>query len=136
MPRKSPGGVRQGNPNKTYTNRADLNSNKQPIAAAPNQPYGARGAQEAAQSTIPLPQQGPAPGSFGQLGRPTERPNEPVTAGVPTGPGPNQLNNQSELAPMLRTPLIVAKALMSRVPSPEIARIIRYLEGKFDGPNT
>jgi hypothetical protein len=30
---------------------------------------------------------GPAPGALGAFNRPTERPNEPITHGLPTGPG-------------------------------------------------
>lgn len=58
MPRKGPGGIRTGTPGKAYSNRTDMNQNQgstQPIAAAPNQPYGAASAQKAAQQTIPLP---------------------------------------------------------------------------------
>ena len=111
MPRKSPGGMRQGAPGKAYSNRKDLNATaKQPIRSAPNQQYGARTAQEEAQKVIPLPET-PQPGSFGQLTRPTERPNEPVTAGIPIGPGPNRINNADQLMPMDKDPLVIAQSL-------------------------
>ncbi len=34
------------------------------------------------------PSQAPAPGSLGNFLGPTQRPGEPVTAGIPLGPGP------------------------------------------------
>lgn len=94
-------------------NRADLT---QPSAqAVPDQPYGEAAQQRSAMNAIPLPNQqqarGPSPapggaapsqptsgvpsalpgapmvGANGPLTRPTERPNEPVTHGLPMGPG-------------------------------------------------
>ena len=88
-------------------NRADLT---QPAAATvPNQSYGEASQQRQAMQAIPLPMQpspgggppsaprpsqnpsalGGAPmvGANGPLTRPTERPNEPVTHGLPVGPG-------------------------------------------------
>jgi hypothetical protein len=85
---------------KQYSNRSDLrNSAKLPAKAAPGQTYGEAGKQIAAQKVVPMaapptptPPQQPrvAPGSMGPLNRPTERPDEPVTAGAPFGPGRNQ----------------------------------------------
>lgn len=89
MPRKGPGGIRTGTPGKAYSNRTDMNQNQgstQPIAAAPNQPYGAASAQKAAQQTIPLPV---AAAPIKPFSRPTERPNEPITTGLPIGEGSN-----------------------------------------------
>src|SRR5487761_2039121 len=80
-------------------NRTDLNL---PKTAAPKQPYGTAKAQMDAQSAIPMgaspvlaspataaapaaaPQ--PAPGTLPWL-HPTNRPDEPVTHGLPFGPG-------------------------------------------------
>ena len=82
---------------KQYSNRSDLrNSAKLPAKAAPGQTYGEAGKQIAAQRAVPMaappaptppPQPRVAPGSMGPLNRPTERPDEPVTAGAPFGPG-------------------------------------------------
>ena len=96
-------------------NRSDLTQPS--AQAVPDQPYGVAAAQKAAMNTIPLPNQqqarplsapaaggapvsSPAPpgvpsaipgaamvGQNGPLTRPTERPNEPVTHGLPMGPG-------------------------------------------------
>jgi hypothetical protein len=93
MPR---GGRRNGAPGVAYPNRRDLN---QPVRTAPGQPYGQAGQQAAAQQAIPLPQQpsvqtapvpsqAPTPPEPGLLHAPTTRPGEPVTAGLPVGPGP------------------------------------------------
>jgi len=86
---------------KQYPNRSDLrNSAKLPAKAATGQTYGEAGKQLAAQRAVPMaasptavaPVATPriAPGQLGPLDRPTERPNEPVTAGAPFGPGRNQ----------------------------------------------
>lgn len=94
-------------------NRSDLT---QPSAqAVPNQPYGVAAQQRMAMNAIPLPNQqqarpsspaaggaasslptpgvpsavqgAPMVGANGPLTRPSERPNEPVTHGLPVGPG-------------------------------------------------
>ena len=89
---------------KQYSNRSDLrNSAKLPAKAATGQTYGEAGKQMEAQRAVPMaapptdvapspqPQQPRvAPGSMGPLNRPTERPDEPVTAGAPFGPGRNE----------------------------------------------
>jgi hypothetical protein len=89
---------------KQYPNRSDLrNTAKLPAKAATGQTYGEAGKQMAAQRAVPMaapptdvaptatPQQPRiAPGAMGPLDRPTERPDEPVTAGAPFGPGRNQ----------------------------------------------
>lgn len=105
MPR---GGRRNPTPGGSYPNRSDLAAGPKVLAptAAPGQPYGKAGQQLAAQRVIPMgsapgggvapsaspsappPAPRPQPGSFGPLDRPTERPDEPVTAGAPFGPGP------------------------------------------------
>lgn len=66
---------------------------------APGQTYGEAGKQIAAQQQVPMapqpqpavappqPVERPRPGQFGPLDRPTDRPDEPVTAGAPFGPG-------------------------------------------------
>lgn len=66
--------------------------------AAKGQAYGEAGKQMAAQSVVPVaasptsasvtPPPPTMPGQLGDLARPTERPSEPETAGLPYGPGP------------------------------------------------
>src|SRR5690348_16582488 len=117
------GGPRQGTPGAAYGNRTDLNANRkpstQPIRTPRGMPYGEAGRQAAAQKVLPIPA-APSPsapsaasGSSGgsgsvlppdvdpgallaslpTLGGPTSRPTEPVTAGLPIGPGPGPESN-------------------------------------------
>tara|TARA_B100000427_G_scaffold150943_2_gene125690 strand:+ start:925 stop:1281 length:357 start_codon:yes stop_codon:yes gene_type:complete len=65
----------------------------QKIQTATGQEYGQAQAQEEAQREIPLPEMAPAnaiaPGSMGSLLRPSEKPDQPVTAmpeSMPTQP--------------------------------------------------
>ena len=108
MPRGR-GGPRTGAIGTAYGNRTDLNAHL-PIEAAPNQTYGEATDQRNAQRVVPmataptpvppvaapttvsgqLPDNAPAftkPGSLPYL-QPTERPDEPTTAGSALGPGP------------------------------------------------
>jgi hypothetical protein len=109
MPR---GGKRTGTPGTQYPNRSDL---AQPVTVTPAKTYGDRQQAMERQQAIPLPRRvgeqvsggsppptaappgggGPTPGESPGgippgLGYhdPTARPNEPVTAGLSTGPGP------------------------------------------------
>lgn len=115
MPRgKGKGGAREGAPGKNYANRGDLRD-RLPVQTAPGQGYGESALQAAAQRAVPMgPQQiaaspagpagapmggapggmtppalpsGPGPGEL-LFTHPTERPEEPITAGVDGGPGP------------------------------------------------
>lgn len=92
----------------------------QPISTVPGQPYGAAAEQQQAQQIAPMsggglpPPAGAGGGDLmamlqqhvagapqrGPLVRPTERPNEPVTAGLPMGPGagPEALTGVGALA--------------------------------------
>lgn len=119
MPRKkrSPGsgGVRTGTPGTNYPNRTDMT---QPVRVATGQTYGRAGEQADAQRALPLPAPAPPPappaqgtvtaGPLTPLNAPTQRPNEPLTAGLPTGPGPGpeilgpQAGTDAELVDFLR----------------------------------
>lgn len=83
------GGTRVGKQGRAYPQRSDLNA--LPVRTATGQTYGQAGAQQAAQSAVPMAPPRPTT----PLGAPTTRPNEPVTAGLPTGagPGPEVLMN-------------------------------------------
>jgi hypothetical protein len=121
MPR---GGRRSGRPGAQYPNRSDLAAGPrqaaQPVRAAPNQPYGARGAQEAAQQTMPLPQVTP-------LDAPTERPAEPVTAGLPSGPGPGP-EALGAAGPGSDDTLTRLKVLFQAHPNDDLGRLITDIE--------
>lgn len=99
MPR---GGAREGKPGKAYGNRSDMNAAKLPVMTGPSQGYGQRAALERQQQAVPLPAARPVATPAGPqaaapavpvmppapLDRPTERPDEPITAGLPSGAGP------------------------------------------------
>lgn len=88
MPRNRRGGPREGTPGKAYPQRSDLNERRTlPASAAPGQTYGKAAAQVESQKQVPMAS-GPLPGSVTPLDAPTSRPGEPVTAGIPLGPGP------------------------------------------------
>lgn len=111
MPR---GGARQGKPGVAYGNRTDLNNPKIPTIVPKGAQYGQRQALETSQRVLP-PAPG-SPGEAAPIGatgvapggptgpgagaeapagpvqlpaftRPTERPGEPVTHGLPVGAG-------------------------------------------------
>lgn len=113
MPR---GGRRSGTPGRAYGNRSDLNR------APSGGQYGDRAATQARLDAVPITP--PAPPPMAQpaqqplqapppLDRPTDRPMEPITSGLPTGPGPGpealglpggpnpDLANMAEYLPML-----------------------------------
>ena len=98
--------AKQPNP---ANNRTDLNTPGGParVMTAPDQEYGKRTAQEQSQKILPIgtppqpsgaptaapappapqPTAGPLPGALPWADAPSNRPNEPITHGMPTGPG-------------------------------------------------
>lgn len=139
MPRKGlgskVGGRRQGQAGTAYANRSDLNG-PVPIRTAPGQPYGSAKQQEAAQQITPMgpptTASGPAapvaaavPGGLTPLNAPSQRPNEPITSGLPmgAGPGPEVLASSprrfgttelSRLAAESGDPFLTALAMRAR----------------------
>lgn len=93
MPRPSKGGgrggARQGSPNTAYSNRTDLNQAKLAPTAVPGQPYGAAGAQLAAQSAIPM--SGSPLGIGAAQGPQAQGIPDPSQAPAFTGPPPGQV---------------------------------------------
>jgi hypothetical protein len=124
---------------KQYPNRSDLRNPAKKIAAkaAPGQTYGEAGKQMAAQRAVPMaapptdvaptatPQQPRvAPGSMGPLNRPTERPDEPLTAGAPFGPGRTQQLG-GYIGPRNSDPILdELRALYATYPSEELADML------------
>lgn len=144
MPR---GGPRRGRQSQSYSNRKDLN---QPVRTAPGQVYGAAGQQAQAQQAIPLPAQSPppgpsgppaaggapapspsgaalgggvSPGDLGALHAPSQRPNEPLTAGLPTGPGPGP-EAVGLAGPGDDTTLATLKGLLARYPNNDLRALV------------
>lgn len=122
-----------------YPNRTDLQNPAKKVArqAAKGQQYGKATAQLQAQKAVPIgrapsesvpppqPQQGPMPGSLGAFTRQTERPNEPLTAGVNFGPGPNAA--QAGVAQPIRTddPVLERlRTLYAQYPNSDLADLL------------
>lgn len=113
-----------------YGQRTDLNMAP---TAVPGQTYGEAGAQMAAQRAVPMG--APAaptapsaptstPGQYGPLDRPTERPQEPVTAGAPFGPGRNSTQN-AYIGRRNGDPILdELRALYASYPSDELANML------------
>ena len=120
---------------KQYPNRSDLRNPAKKMAAkaAPGQTYGEAGKQVAAQRAVPMAapptdvaptQPRMAPGSMGPLSRPTERPNEPLTAGAPFGPGRTQQLG-GYIGPRNSDPILdELRALYATYPSEELADML------------
>lgn len=130
MPR---GGRRSGAPGKSYANRSDLNT-AMPVKAGPSQGYGQRAALERAQQQMPVaaPTPPPAPQApppvqrrpLTPLTAPTQRPDEPLTAGIASGPGPGPEVLGGPADPIEAE----LRALYSRFPSEELRELIEDLE--------
>ena len=117
------GGRRAGNRGTQPTNRTDIHQ-PLPVSAPTGLPYGARGELVAAQQAVPM---GPGPTAGGPpsapggeapaqsvlpLGAPTQRPDEPVTAGLPIGPGPGP-EALTQSAPRANDPLTAAVGVLN-----------------------
>ena len=145
MPR---GGKRQGKPGTPYQNRSDLT---QAPSAAPGQTYGVQAQQLRAQQTAPLPKQAPPslapaagppggptppgaqptqapmqPGGLGPLHAPTDNPNQPLTAGLPSGPGPGPEALAGQSA---SNPVDEIRAMYAAHPNDDLRRLLAYLDG-------
>ena len=118
MPR---GGKRQGTQGKGYSNRTDL--------AVDYAPGGnpASGGMEAPAQQTPLMEPAVGAEQVPNLGDPTARPDEPVTAGLPIGSGPGM----AALGPMPPSPTDpmrqVLQAMMLVAPNPDVQRLLNRL---------
>lgn len=120
MPR---GGKRQGTQGKGYSNRTDL-----AVDYAPGGNPATGGIQAPQRQFIP-----PVVGAdqVPNIGDPTMRPNEPVTAGLKTGPGagPEAL---PPMPPSMSDPVRqVIQAMMMVAPNPDLSRVLNRLD--FEG---
>jgi hypothetical protein len=125
-----------------YPNRSDLRNPATRKVAFTGQTYGDAAQQAAAQGQVApgsapttveaqqmAAQQAPRPRPGAQqFLRPTERPNEPITAGADFGAGPTaqQAGIVSRIIPEDNT-LETLRALYSRYPSPELARLLHNM---------
>lgn len=136
MPRKGRGGRRQGVQGRNYPNRRDLQRSAQPVRAAPSDVYGQRVAAERAQQAVPLPQQpGPPPpgavpaapippDAVPTLGAPSSRPDEPITAGLPFGPGRNPGPGERRANAANEDIIDRVRALYLQYPTQELAELL------------
>jgi hypothetical protein len=145
MPR---GGRRYGTPGRAYSNRTDLNGPKPvPARAASGQTYGKRSEQMAAQRAMPISRPstdavpsaptgagpappaptGPRPGGVVPLDAPSQRPNEPLTAGLPVGPGPGP-EALGDLAGLGGDVNMQLRAIFSRYPNEDLRRVLEMID--------
>lgn len=154
------GGRRQGAPGKAYSNRSDLNANangpRKPytptVAPAGNQPHGAQANQLRSLAALPLATNpntastgslaatggtgatpdtgGIAPGQLPRLDRPTERPNEPVTTGIDSGPGAgSEVLPAAPITPDVSASMLIGSMHAQNPTSPELAQLATYVSG-------
>jgi len=129
----------------TYPNRTDLNNptKKLAVTTTPGQTYGEAGAQRRAQQAVPMgapqaPQVAPQqqqrqPLPVTPLNAPSERPDEPVTAGNPLGAGPGMESLPQPMpmgtAPGSRQDLInQVRYIYSKTPNTALLQLILELE--------
>ncbi len=115
------GGVRSGRPGQSYGNRTDLNAapHLAPTAQT-SQPYGVAGAQLNAQAAVPMSAPPPIP-----LNSPSARPNEPVQAGLPSGPGPGPQTSYNSIPDPVEAQL---RGLYSQFPNRDLASLLEMLD--------
>lgn len=156
--RANNGGARQGNPGKPYPNRSDLRTQK--ISVPPSAEYGQGERLRRAQQAVPMagppaapaasqagggpaPQgpTGPMAGELGDFTRPTERPGEPLTTGIASGPGagPEALASRQRPDPELEAlrPYLPTLELLASQPnaSPSARMFVRRLRGQMPPPS-
>jgi hypothetical protein len=69
------------------------------------------------------------PGSLGSFARPTERPNEPITAGVDYGAGPGSIEAGVNLVRAEReNAMDEIRAIYQAFPSEELGMLIQFYE--------
>lgn len=151
--RANNGGSRQGQPGKPYPNRSDLRAQK--VSVPPSAEYGQGERLRRSQAAVPMagapavPQAaagagplaaGGAPGELPPFTRPTERPGEPLTTGIPSGPGagPEVLRSHNRPDPELEQlrPYLPTLELLASQPnaSPSARMFVRRLRGTMPPP--
>lgn len=119
---------------------SDVYNQSPAMMAARGQTYGKRKEQMDAQRAVPMapsptgtpqPVRRPTPNAPGSLTAPTARPNEPITAGAPFGPGPGP---EAMGLPMIRPSEDVAVSELRRImmsyPSDELADLLDAYESQ------
>lgn len=124
-----PGGSRTAKAGATYANRADLNGsadatygdgvNAETVKAATPNTTRAPKPTMGGQPMVP-------PGAVGALDAPTDRPDEPLTAGLPIGPGASPQGGAFPVDDALYD----LRALAQRYPYRELLRLIALAEAR------
>lgn len=128
-----------------YPNRSDLRTAARvPIQTAKGQTYGQASQQMQAQRAMPIAAapgdqaaatvvQRPIPGTLGSLTRPTERPDEPITAGADFGSGPNAY--QAGIPMMLnaqQSAIEELRAIYQMYPSDDLLDLLNAYAEEFE----
>lgn len=120
--------------------RLSQRTDGQPRAQLPNAEYGEQKEFQNLQSGAPLARSGQAMPAITPLDAPTERPDEPVTAGAPSGPGPGpealglSTKTISDDYKMLRTYMPLMQMYADSDASTGTMRaFVRYLKGVSAG---
>lgn len=123
---------------------SDVNYDRSPaMQAARGQTYGKATEQMEAQRAVPMARppvetqaaqaaRRPQPNLPGAFLAPTARPEEPITAGAPFGPGPSMIPGvpMSE-AELMDDSIRELRAIYELYPSQELADIIQFYEDAF-----
>lgn len=121
-------------PGQGYGEAASQAAAQRAIPLAPTQtpataPSGGGGAGQSLSPAQPSPPQGPYPGELTPLTAPTQRPNEPVTAGLSVGPGPGpEANVGVGSAGMVHQNVANLLGALAQVPgaTPDVAALAQY----------
>ena len=129
MPR---GGRRQGTPGKAYSNRTDLSTGMKPVPSGgvdTTAAGGMTGSAPTPQGPPPMPL--PAPEDSPMLFDETARPDEPVTAGLPIGPGPGpSRDTRAADTKKVQKYLPLIALYLDRPDTPDSVRhLYRYIRG-------
>jgi hypothetical protein len=113
------------------------------MQAARGQTYGKAKQQMEAQRAVPMSRQPTeimperprvAPGTLGAFNRPTERPLEPITAGVSVGPGPGPaaagIPTQMD---QRRTAIEELRAIYEMYPTDDLADLLNAFPAELEG---
>ena len=116
------GGRRQGQPGQSYQNRTDLNVDRAPMPGSSADNVSASG-------NPPVGPPALSPDSIPNLEEPTQFPDEPVTAGLPFGPGPGSVS----VAPADLSNTLILAALRRNPDNPDLQRIVAYMNMRGNG---
>ena len=119
------GGARQGTPGKAYANRTDLAQDMMPSPEAGTRTPASGGMGQSGEEMMKAAKNAPRPiyaDDFPNLKDPTTRPGEPVTAGLPTGPGPGPTDNRRADAQAIKQWLPLLEPLTQDPYTPDSVR--------------